>query len=98
MSDADCRFSEGEKKGLLTGELAAMAAAAQQRDVEAVTSSLLDNTMLDVYGIGSERGKRMNNYRVSFENAGGLPGVRRPYPSKARGFWSCGPAQPPARC
>ncbi|HEY2486746.1 MAG TPA: hypothetical protein VGI36_16485 [Candidatus Binataceae bacterium] len=44
------------------------------RDVEAVTDLLLDNTTLEVCGIGSERGKRMNHYRVSFENAKGAPG------------------------
>jgi RNA polymerase sigma-70 factor, ECF subfamily len=49
-------------------------AALNARDVEAVTNLLLDNTALDVYGIGSERGKRMNHYRVSFENAKGAPG------------------------
>lgn len=49
-------------------------AALNTRDVEAVTKLLLDNTTLDVYGIGSERGKRMNHYRVTFENARGLPG------------------------
>ena len=49
-------------------------AALNAPDVEAVTSLLLDHTTLDVYGIGSEHGKRMNHYRVSFENAKGAPG------------------------
>ena len=49
-------------------------AALNARDVEAVTELLLDNTTLDVCGIGSERGKRMNHYRVSFENAKAAPG------------------------
>jgi RNA polymerase sigma-70 factor (ECF subfamily) len=49
-------------------------AALNARDVEAVTNLLLDNTALDIYGIGSERGKRINHYRVSFENAKGAPG------------------------
>jgi len=49
-------------------------AALNARDVQAVTDLLLDNTTLDVCGIGSERGKRMNHYRVSFENAKGAPG------------------------
>lgn len=49
-------------------------AALNARDVEAVTDLLLDNTTLEVCGIGSERGKRMNHYRVSFENAKGAPG------------------------
>jgi RNA polymerase sigma-70 factor (ECF subfamily) len=44
------------------------------RDIEGVTKLLLDNTTLDVYGIGSERGKGMTHYRVTFENAKGLPG------------------------
>ena len=48
--------------------------ALNARDVEAVTDLLLDNTSLDVCGIGSERGKRMNHYRVSFENTKGAPG------------------------
>ena len=49
-------------------------AALNARDVEAVTDLLLDNTTLEVCGIGSERGKRMNHYRVSFENAKAAPG------------------------
>ena len=49
-------------------------AALNARDVEAVTDLLLDNTTLEVCGIGSERGKRMTHYRVSFENAKGVPG------------------------
>jgi RNA polymerase sigma-70 factor, ECF subfamily len=49
-------------------------AALNARDVKAVTDLLLDNTTLDVCGIGSERGKRMNHYRVSFENAKAAPG------------------------
>ena len=48
--------------------------ALNARDVAAVTDLLLDNTTLDVCGIGGERGKRMNHYRVSFENAKGAPG------------------------
>jgi RNA polymerase sigma-70 factor (ECF subfamily) len=39
-------------------------AALNARDVEAVTDLLLDNTTLEVCGIGSERGTRMNHYRV----------------------------------
>lgn len=49
-------------------------AALNARDIEGVTKMLLDNTTLDVYGVGSERGKGMIHYRVSFENAKGLPG------------------------
>ncbi len=49
-------------------------AALNARDVAAVTDLLLDNTTLEVCGIGSERGKRMNHYRVSFENAKAAPG------------------------
>ena len=49
-------------------------AALNARDVEAVTNLLLENATLDVYGVGSERGKKMNHYRVSFENAKGAPG------------------------
>ena len=49
-------------------------AALNTRNVEAVTDLLLENTTLDVCGIGSERGKRLNHYRVSFENAKGAPG------------------------
>jgi hypothetical protein len=44
------------------------------RDVAAVTDLLLDNTTLDVCGIGGERGKGMNHYRVSFENTKRAPG------------------------
>jgi RNA polymerase sigma-70 factor (ECF subfamily) len=47
-------------------------AALNARDVEAVTDLLLDNTTLEVCGVGS--GKPMNHYRVSFENAKGAPG------------------------
>ena len=35
---------------------------------------LLDNIILEVCGVGSERGKRANHYRVSFVNAKGAPG------------------------
>ena len=49
-------------------------AALNARDIEGVTKLLLDNTTLDIYGIGSERGKGMTHYRVTFENAKGLPG------------------------
>ena len=49
-------------------------AALNARDVEAVIDLLLDNTTLEVCGIGSERGEQMNHYRVSFENAKGAPG------------------------
>jgi RNA polymerase sigma-70 factor (ECF subfamily) len=49
-------------------------AALNARDLEGVTKLLLENTTLDVYGIGSERGTRMNHYRVTFENAKGAPG------------------------
>jgi RNA polymerase sigma-70 factor (ECF subfamily) len=48
--------------------------ALNARDIEGVTKLLLDNTTLDVYGVGSERGKGMTHYRVTFENAKGLPG------------------------
>ena len=44
------------------------------RDVEAVTALLLDNTTLEVCGIGSERGRQVNHYRVLFENAKGAVG------------------------
>ena len=49
-------------------------AALNARDIESVTKMLLDNTTLDIYGIGSERGKEMTHYRLTFENAKGLPG------------------------
>ena len=49
-------------------------AALNARDIEGVTKLLLDTTILEVYGIGSERGKNMTHYRVTFENAKGLPG------------------------
>ena len=49
-------------------------AALNARDIEGVTNLLLDNTTLDVYGIGSERGTGMIHYRVTFENAKGAPG------------------------
>jgi RNA polymerase sigma-70 factor, ECF subfamily len=49
-------------------------AALNARDVAAVTDLLLDSTTLDVCGVGSERRKAMNHYRVSFENAKGAPG------------------------
>ena len=49
-------------------------AALNARDIEGVTNLLLENTTLDVYGIGSERGKGMTHYRVTFENAKGVPG------------------------
>ena len=38
-------------------------AALNARDIERVTKLLLDNTTLDVYGIGSERGTGMTHYR-----------------------------------
>jgi RNA polymerase sigma-70 factor (ECF subfamily) len=49
-------------------------AALNGRDLEGVTNLLLENTTLDVCGIGSERGTKMIHYRVSFENAKGAPG------------------------
>jgi RNA polymerase sigma-70 factor, ECF subfamily len=49
-------------------------AALNARDPDGVTKLLLDNTTLDVCGIGGERGKEMIHYRVSFENAKGAPG------------------------
>jgi RNA polymerase sigma-70 factor, ECF subfamily len=39
------------------------------RDLEGVTNLLLENTTLDIYGMGRERGKKMEHYRISMENA-----------------------------
>ncbi|HKN01067.1 MAG TPA: RNA polymerase sigma factor [Candidatus Binataceae bacterium] len=58
-------------------------AALNARDIEGVTNLLLENTTLDVYGIGSERGTGMSHYRVTFENAKGAPG-------RAEGVCYCG--------